>query len=283
MKALIIFGSPDNEEQAAREIAQQAGLVLATATAAGTKVHGGTAYKADGFVVDGEGDASGITEVIIFECSPACAGALEVVAHCDHHNPGDAGWGKGAPEYWEASSLGQLCAYLGVEPTEELRMVAAGDHSPAGAYLGQCPGVDPEKFLRHRVAQNAAFNATIGKGEIDPEKILEAIEVAKGVLADAAEAPGLPGVRDMRPHGVVPELPEAGLSGGFSYIAEIPDTDRSGQPTGNRKVVIGGHTTPDTVRAFMAWAESQPNLVGKPYGNPDRGFAGAIYSPVSEA
>lgn len=52
-----------------------------------------------------------------------------------------------------------------------------------------------------------------------------------------------------------------------------PKPDRDGR----RKVVLGGHTTPETVRAFMAeWAPAQ-GLVDI-YGDPARGFAGGYMS-----
>lgn len=275
MKKMVIFGGEDVESAAARNVARAAGYVIATATSAdGKKVHGGSAYQAVSFVVD-EGDAEGVTEAIIFECAAASAGALQVVARCDHHNLGDTGWGKGASLYWEASSLGQLCALLSVDPTHELRLVAAGDHSPAGAYLGQCPGVDPAEFAKWRIAGKMAFYATNAATahKASAEKIGEAIEVAKAVLE---ASPMVEGVRDLRSRGHVDELPEAALSTGQAYMASLPDTDRDRKPTGNTKIVLGGHATPENIRSFMAWASTLSNRVGEPYGNPDRGFAGVV-------
>ncbi len=272
---LVVFGGQDPEEQAARRVAREAGCVLATATTVdGKKVHAGNAYQATGYTVD-EGDVAGVTDAVTFECAPAAAGELPVAARCDHHNPGDAGYGLPAAEYWQASSLGQLCAVLSTEPTEELRMVAAGDHCPADAYVGRCPGVDPETFYAFRLAGKVAFYAanprTVEKANLD--KIQAAIEAAKARLL---AAPEVDGVRDLRDAGEIDELPEAGLLLGFAYMAAIPDVDRDRQPTGNTKIVLGGHTTPETVERFLGWAKTLTNRVGEPYGNPIRGFAGVI-------
>lgn len=276
---VVIFGGSDTEEQAARAVARAAGCVLATAvTADGKKVHGGNAYSAVAFVVD-EGSLEGIAQAIVFECSPAAAGALEVVAKCDHHNPGDAGWGKGADQFWEASSLGQLCSLLGVLPTSELLMVAAGDHCPADAYAGCCAGVNSADFAEFRIAGKVAFYATNPKtaDKADADKIRAAISAARTKLESAALVDG---VCDLRDAGMVDELPEAALSSGMAYMSAIPDTDRDRNPTGNTKIVLGGHTTPETVEKFLKWARSLENRVGEPYGNPVRGFAGVIIAPA---
>lgn len=84
------------------------------------------------------------------------------------------------------------------------------------------------------------------------------------------------GVRDLRGAGKIEELPEAALSIGEAYMASLPDTDRDRNLTGNTKIVLGGHTTPEAVTRFMEWGNSLPNKVGNAYGNPTRGFAGVI-------
>ena len=275
---LVIFGGADAESAEARNIALQAGLATGTATLEGKPVHSGNAYKADSFVVDA-GSAEGLSRVIIFECSPAVAGSLEVVARCDHHNPGDPGYGKGANEFFQASSLGQLMAFLGIEPTERQLLVAAADHCPADAYAGRCPGIDPERFAAFRVEEKVAFYAA------DPRNAHKASPEGLGAVIKAAAeklqaAPLVDGVRDLREAGHVDELPEAALLLGEAYMAKIAETGADRQPTGNDKIVLGGHTTPEAVNAFMAWANSLPNKVGDAYGNPTRGFAGVVVKPA---
>jgi len=272
-KMIIIFGGEDAEEASARAVAREAGCALATATVGGTKVHAGNAYKADGFTVD-EGDLSAVNRAVIFECAPAVVGDLGVVAICDHHNPGDSGYGLGAGQYWEASSLGQLCAVLGAPRTHELELVAAGDHCPADAYEGRCAGIDPAEFLDFRILGKVAFYANHPKL---PSKTAEEIRAAmESAQAKLATAPIVDGVRDLRATGRIDELPEAALSIGEAYMASLPDTDRDRNPTGNTKIVLGGHTTPETVTRFMEWGNTLPNRVADSYGNPTRGFAGVV-------
>ena len=99
-------------------------------------------------------------------------------------------------------------------------------------------------------------------------------------MATAAErlraAPQVNGIADLRGVGLVEELPEAALSTGLAYMASLPDTGRDGAPTGNLKVVLGGHTTPEQVQSFMDWANGLDRKVGPAYGNPLRGFAGVV-------
>ncbi len=273
MNRMVIFGGQDAEEAAARVVAKDCGCVLATATENAKPVHAGNAYAADGFTVD-EGNLDSVKGVIIFECAPAAAGNLKVVAKCDHHNPGDHGFGLGADQYWEASSLGQLCALLGVERTHELELVAAGDHCPADAYVGRCNGIDPDEFLSFRISRKAAFYTNHPQlPDKSEEEIRADMKVAQTKLA-AAEL--VDGVRDLRDAGKIDELPEAALSIGEAYMASLPDTDRERNPTGNTKIVLGGHTTPEVVTQFMEWGNSLPNRDGNAYGNINRGFAGVV-------
>ena len=54
-------------------------------------------------------------------------------------------------QYWEASSLGQICNRLGVERTQRLNYIAAADHCLLPAYHEQCPEVDRAGFLAFRM------------------------------------------------------------------------------------------------------------------------------------
>lgn len=279
---VIILGGADYEEAAARKVAVENGLVVATATTVdGKKVNAGNAYMATGFVVD-HGSLEGVAEAIIFECNPAVAGELPVILRADHHNPGDTGFGLGPEKFWEASSLGQLMNFLGIKPTEEQRIIAASDHCPAQAYKGQCPGINPEVFAESRIQQKLAFFAGDPRNahKATREALLSVIETAKEKLLSAPEVDG---VRDLRSEGYIDELPEAALSLGLAYMTQIPDTDRDRKPTGNIKILLGGHTTPEAVTKFMEWGNSLPNKVGPAYGNPIRGFAGVVVAPeISE-
>ncbi|MDR0607597.1 MAG: hypothetical protein LBG52_04520 [Candidatus Peribacteria bacterium] len=275
---LIIFGGSDFEEQDARKVAKEAGLKTATATLDGKPVHAGNAYQATGFTMDDETSEplSEGNKVIIFECTPKIAENLLIVLQADHHNPGDTGYGLGAEQFWEASSLGQLCKYLGVEPTLEQLMTAAGDHCPADAYAGRCPGIDPTAFGKFRIQQKLSSPLyQRDEKKNTEEKLTDLIESAKQQLKNASEVEG---VKDLRGT-FVDELPEAGLSLGVAYMASLLDIDRDRKPTGNTKIVLGGHTTSEAVNKFMEWANALPNKVGNAYGNPTRGFAGVVVKP----
>ena len=160
-------------------------------------------------------------------------------------------------------------------------LAAAADHCLAAAYRGECPGVDPDALMRWRVETRAAFQGrSVEELLADVERAREALRAAPLVeLSEpraceyhgATHEPGCGAcahavVHDLRGRDV-PELPEAAAREGVAYLATVADRD------GRRKVVLGGHTTPETVRAFMAeWAPAQG--VVDIYGDPARGFAG---------
>lgn len=272
-RPVIIFGAPDIEEQRARKIAAQYGLILATATMGGEKVNPMTAYRADGYAVDGESAES--MDCIIFECSPNAAAGLNVVARCDHHNPGDAGFGLSAEKYFEASSLGQLLNFLGIEPTQADRVIAAADHCLAAAYAGQCPGVTAEEVLAMRLPE-------IMKREnvSSEEDAMAGIEAAVKQLKNPDKTVTLGGIEvaDVRELGPIPFLVEAGVMTGTAYLAKgdkrFPDkVNLSGsQPVvaeflGEAFMVDGRPTYPN------GWAAK--NGLFQAYGDARRGFAGA--------
>lgn len=277
---VIIFGGADFEEAEARRIARKAGLITATATTTdGKKVYAGNAYQATGYELDELPESTDeIRQVIIFECSPKVAGNLEVITHFDHHNPGDYGFELGAGRFFEASSLGQLINHLGLEPTQEQRLIAAGDHCPVAAYAGLCPGIDPEEFAQFRIQQKLVFYV---KDERNAHKNTET--TLAQVIASAREklrdAPIFNELCDVRDAGHIDELPEAAMSLGVPYITQIEEEDRQGNKTGNLKILVGGETTPEMVTNFMEWANQLPNKVGDAYRNPTRGFAGIVIKP----
>jgi len=280
MKLLIIFGAPDIEEQRARLVAIQAGLATATATIGGEKINPMTAYKADGYIVD-SGEVGDEMECIVFECAPTAAQGLKVVAQCDHHNPGDAGFGKPAGEFFEASSLGQLINFLGIEATQEDRVIAAADHCLSAAYAGLCPGVTAEEILAMRLPELMKREGVSSENDA-----MKGIEEALHILKNPPATVLLGGkqVADIRELGAVPFTIEAGVMTGTPYMAKgdkrFPD-----------KVNLSG--TREVVADFLGEAvivEGRPtypngwvakNGLHQPYGDANRGFAGAYDKPQS--
>jgi len=275
-KSIVIFGAPDIEEQRARKIATTHGLILATATSSGAIVNPMTAYRADGYIAESDSE---IESCIIFECSPSAAVGLKVIACCDHHNPGDVGFGLSAEKYFEASSLGQLVKFLGVEPTQEDRVIAAADHCLAAAYAGQCPGVTAEEVLAMRLPE------IMKRENVSSEvEAMAGIEAAVKQLKTPAKTVKLGGVElaDVRDLGPIPFLVEAGVMTATPYLAKgdkrFPDkVNLSGNEEivseflGQAVMVDGRPTYPN------GWASKNGLL--QAYGDPKRGFAGAYDKP----
>lgn len=295
---LVIFGAPDYEEAMARKIAEQAGCMIATATCNWKPVHAGNAYKADGYIVDNTNlcqDGQTVLtpgRIIFFECGDGSipknwAEKIKTV-RCDHHSPGDPGYDKGPDHYWIGSSLGQLVDWLQMHEeawygpnAEKYKMTAAADHCPADAYAGRCPGIDPRDFADFRIRQIAKFELSKLSDEAKGNTTLELMESGiHNEISDATRAlknnPEVNGIVDLRELGVIPQLPEAALKTGRAFMAKIDDLGRDRKPTGNKKVVLQGHTTPRQVKDFMEWAIGLANRIGEPYGNPTRGFAGVV-------
>lgn len=211
------------------------------------------------------------------------------------------------------------CATCAIIP-RDLVLTAAADHCLGAAYAGECPGVDPDALMRWRAESRARFQGrTVEEVLADVEMARESLRRAPTVVLDGvsprrkreegcpAEASRAFCVRDMRgvctahrldhdcgcatqqcvtlcgayAHGPcsVPELPDAASRDGEAYVTTVT-VDGSGHPC-RPKIVLGGCTTPDMVRAFLDhWAPAQ-GLVDA-YGDPERGFAGA-YLPEEVA
>jgi len=237
---------------------------------------------------------------------------IDSVIRVDHHRPGDPGYGRPPAEFLPASSLGQVIAVLArhrrlpaswqciaggialpagaigrwpasdgrhavamARPASAYRdeialyavpidlvITAAADHCLAAAYAGQCPGVDPDALARWRAESRARHQGRT------VEDVLADVEKARTILRAAPDmhlgnGQTVADLRDLE----VPELPEAAAREGAAYLATVTERD------GRKKIVLGGHTTPETVKAFIeSWAPSQ-GLTGI-YGDPARGFAG---------
>lgn len=196
---------------------------------------------------------------------------------------------------------------------DELVMTAAADHCLGAAYKGECPGVDPDDLLVWTADRTAALRTAASGQTITRQIVLDDIALAREALAAAPilELPGGHTLRDMRAarlravsvcgqedhrrirfdggaekeewdngyyhitvSALIPKLPTAAARESVGYVTAVTE------PTGRRKIVCGGGTTPETVRAFLAWAKAQ-SLVD-PYGDPARGYAGAyLTDPVA--
>ena len=273
-KHVIIFGAPDIEEQRARKVAALHGCILATATIAGAPVNPMTAYKADGYRIDA-GEVGAETECIIFECSPSAASGLMVVARCDHHNPGDTGFGLPPAQYLEASSLGQMLQFLGIPATTEDKVIAAADHCLQAAYAGLCPDVTAEAVLAMRLPEIMKREGVSSEAEA-----MAGIEAAVKLLKSPANTVTLGGIQvaDVRDLGPVPFLVEAGVMTGTAYLAKgdkrFPDKVNLSGPKEVVADFLGDPVKTEVGPTYPnGWAAA--NGLFQAYGNPSRGFAGA--------
>jgi hypothetical protein len=282
----IVFGAADPEQVAAEEVCRDLGIPFGYAQANGARVHPGNAYKADPEDFGGAGNVP--TQCILFECKPAYVvdsspedGPEDVpTIVVDHHRPGDPGYGLPPSQYWEGSSIGQLCALLGVEPTPGLRMVAAADHCLHAAYRGECPGVNPDHLMNWRAQSRAAFQGRpveevlrdINKARIElTGRRVEWVETASGAVSTWDHPWAGAGDYGWEPYEVlphfeetVPELPEAAAREGIPFTAVVKDRD------GREKVVLQGATP----AVISEWMESKKAQGMEVYGDPERGFAG---------
>lgn len=304
-----ILGAPDKEMAQIQQLLTMCGVQYAYAAAGGKRCHGGNAYKSDS-LLPGTCSVPEVTEnddIILVECElPGwfSGDPQPAVVVIDHHKPGHYGYGKPPEEFFEASSLGQLYKLLrrmlpitrqtvgtpstpawlwesddrihvlvGTDPHPNIELgldnwfsvpieamvVAAADHCLGAAYHGQCPGVDPEELRKFRIKQIAEFRG------MTEEDVSERIELA---ILDILASPRLGPLSDMRGKDT-DSLPEAAAIIGRGYVTEVTE------PTGRRKIVIGGRVSPEVITKFLEG--TLINGLIDHYGDPTRGFAGAYY------
>lgn len=329
---LFVLGASDPEMTTIEQLLVECGVSFAYAQKDESRVHPGNMYSADTVHIP-----PGVERVVMVECDAPLDADVEVI-RCDHHRPGDPGFGLPPERFLEASSIGQAISILAREgaiaragwevfdscvplgspegisrvnfsrkrnraayivrglapgavhhdstgtdyPREHLVwriparyvLVAAADHCLRAAYAGECRGVDPDELMRLRAAHRASFQQRTVK------EVLADVEAAKALVQAAPKLELTPGVevRDMRSSearqdgrgGAVPELPEAALRLGESYLAGPLLT-----PDGRRKIVVSG--TAEEVLAFRDyWAPA--NGLTDVYAMPERGMGGGYLS-----
>jgi hypothetical protein len=115
---LLILGAPDPEMEAIEALAREAGATVLHAARDGRRVHAGVAYEATDVVGGVEALRAGPPRVVLVECGATPGSALDQVLDtreviiCDHHRPGDPGYGRPPAEFLPASSIGQVVAEL---------------------------------------------------------------------------------------------------------------------------------------------------------------------------
>lgn len=267
MRRLWVLGAPDPEMERIEADLSRAGESYEYATKGCRRVRPSEAYGCDPVRAcescDGEGDC----DVYLVECAPRRVMGIQhddtytgrVIA-VDHHRPGDPGYGLPPEEFFRASSIGQVCHLLGLEPTGDILLAAASDHCPAAAYRGLCPGIDPDELMRWRIECRARFFG------VTTEDLLSTVDRAiKAILDSPTLLVGGVEVRDIR-SGFIPEAPEASLRLGVPILSVLET------PDGRTKISILGDHTGDAVKQFLSDADRQG--LSDVYGDPARGFAG---------
>ena len=278
----VVLGAADPEMNAIQTALARLGVPFCFALgkdAQGNigRVHPGNAYKAcdvGAVTDDGRVMLEGVrSDTLYVECEVQGCTRVNVA---DHHRPGDPGYGRGPAEYWEASSIGQVYAFLQAwgkvhlvlgwdqETLDrafgpERFLVAASDHCPSHAFAGRCPGIDvgAMRAMRRRNAANfqkkdlVSFNA-----EVDAA-------CAALLACPAVETPAgtyRVSVAD------IPQLNHAQLELGMAVQYRTAGTPRDPRV---KVGLLGGEA--DLVRLWMASKAAE--LVGI-YGDPERGYAG---------
>lgn len=253
MSYVFVLGAGDPEMSAIERVCQESNYIVLYASVQGQRVHAGNAYQADS--IDFQAYPGSIP--VWVECRSKDYQNHHIVI--DHHHAGDPGYGFLPNEYWLGSSIGQLCALIGHERTDELSITAAADHCLSHAYKGLCPGVSPNALRKWRAKTRARFQCIpVAKLESQVEQAIlilrkkPVININGEDFIDARE-------------GKLKEFSEASAIIGESVMYEIYDFKSRRIKVG----VLGGES--HKIVAWLKWAEK--TLVDT-YGDPQRGYAG---------
>jgi len=253
MSYVFVLGAGDPEMSAIERVCRENNYIVLYASVQGQRVHAGNAYQADS--IDFQAYPGSIP--VWVECRSKDYQDHHIVI--DHHHAGDPGYGFLPNEYWLGSSIGQLCALIGHERTDELSITAAADHCLSHAYKGLCPGVSPNALRKWRAKTRAQFQCIpVAKLESQVEQAIlilrkkPVININGEDFIDARE-------------GKLKEFSEASAIIGESVMYEIYDFKSRRIKVG----VLGGES--HKIVAWLKWAEK--TLVDT-YGDPQRGYAG---------
>lgn len=263
----FILGAHDDEMSVIENVLRGLKLPYAYATANNERCTSRNAYAATGVIQMGHGyqSTSPIAMVVTIECAgPTIIPTVRI----DHHHPGDTGFDKGADQYFDGSSIGQLCNLLMDEGYDQsvlewhanvsLHLAAANDHCPAHALAGLCPGVDPEQLRNYRI--NAIKRVTAlpeAKIRIGIQKAAERLKALPRRLVEGVEVIHC---TDSFPHFVNAVLWSGSA---VEYYKELPD--------GSVRKGLLSCTSPAVVQT---WMNEHASVLKDIYGCPVRGYAG---------
>lgn len=260
---LFILGADDPEMRAIERILRQDGRAYCYAEINKVRVGPGEAYRIDTPKLTGD------WVVVFIECAPHdVARVPEGSVFIDHHRPGDPGYSLGASDYWQASSLGQLCAFLSIKCSAELDVIAAVDHCFASAVRGKCPGVSG-RVARRAYLKSVAASCSLAESDI--------LDLVMDFIIRITSAPKVHHASQD-----VYDCSDWDVGTGYTpeYLSAIAAAAISDRVIllrqGAEKLVLCGAAMPSTVAAFKAKAGSDYGLENI-YGVPVRGYAGGYY------
>lgn len=260
---LFVLGPPDPEMEEIERVVRSQGHQVAYASLMNKRVRSNEAYFATGVL--GQIDLS--SELIFVECNVL---GLTAEHKMDHHSPGDPGYMCGPENFFEGSSIGQVLNFLNLEPTDEQRIIAAADHCPTQAYLGLCPGIDPEKLKVWRTMTRAK------RRKISFSEMEQAILVGKSILQKAQKIEYC-GSEFSWLNSRDNEVQEASARFNipFMYKELVPEVLRyeDSKPGVEKSLVKMGimGASPDTI---SSWMSESRDVLDRVYGAPLRGYAG---------
>lgn len=206
-----VLGASDPEMEAIESLLRDAQQNIVYFSDGCSRVHPGNAYS----VAMPPALLMGDHRIMLVECGANLDDPR--VMRIDHHQPGDAGYGRKPMDFLAASSIGQVISFLtssGVssfnsmeqnkepgdtpgtfvfrdntwwivendllhEVPHELVLTAAADHCLLHAYDNRCPGVEPDTLMQWRIRSRSKFQ----KRTI--EEILSDVEAARRALWEA--------------------------------------------------------------------------------------------------
>lgn len=264
----FLCGASDPEMRRSKEILLSRGETWIQAKKDGNPVHPGNAHTGNNRDEIPEG-----AEVFSIECSVE---GITPRKAFDHHNPGDAGYALGSEQFWEASSLGQLCQFLGIteaEVPQEDRVLAAMDHCYGAAMQGRCPGVTAQEVWNMDAIETAQSTG------VGVKRVREEIEKYREIILTRTDNPIRIGDTEViiipDPVGMVYSLNYLAAKAAAALCAVPILVGLKNDKDSPKKIHLFGDVKPETISEFMSTWAPERGLTGI-YGCPDRGYAGGF-------
>lgn len=205
-------------------------------------------------------------QVVLIECGNALphirVGSEMVI---DHHHPAHAASGYSKEHYFNASSIGQLCALLDIIPTRHQVLVGLVDHNLGEIYR------NPRfwGFEKHEITAFRRQCIQAGTKSTDEQVLLQWM-IAENRFADKI------GLVDLT------EFGQIGQGYCLEYLLHVECAAANGvafklltKDNGDDRLkLVIGNASSEQVESFM---DEYKSILTGVYGVPSRGFAGGYY------